>query len=59
MENSESDTDSGTKLLKWVGVAALLALPIAVLLRKVKKEKEEPAVVDDDSDDIFASELHE
>ncbi len=59
MQNSGSDNEGGTKLLKWLGVAALVAVPIAVLLRKVKKEKEEPEVAEDDNDDIFASELHE
>jgi LPXTG-motif cell wall-anchored protein len=44
-------------LLTWAGIAALVAIPVVVLL---KKRKEEPAegMMDDDSN-IFAAELEE
>ncbi len=52
------DDDSKTlkRVLTWVGVAALIALPLVILLRKKRTGPEaEPA--DDDSMDIYSAEL--
>jgi hypothetical protein len=43
------------KILKWAGIAALVALPIVVLLKKHKKDEFDPHLADED--DIFSSEL--
>ena len=44
-------------ILTWAGIAALVAIPVVVLLKKRKEEPGE-AVMEDDSN-IFASELEE
>ena len=43
--------------LKWAGLAALVAIPVMVFLKKRKEQ--DGKVVDDDDSDIFASELEE
>jgi len=45
------------RILTWAGIAALVAIPVMVLM---KKQKEEPAegLMEDDSN-IFAAELEE
>ncbi len=59
MQKSESEEDGGMKILKWLGVAALVALPIAVLFSKAKKQEAQTPDTSDDSEDIFLSELRE
>jgi len=52
------EDESRLKLfLKWAGLAALVAIPVMVLLKK-RKEQGGKLVEEDDSD-IFASELEE
>ena len=46
------------KLLKWLGVAALVAVPVVVFLKK-RKSPDSGHSVDDDSSNIFAAELSE
>ena len=45
------------KFLKWVGVVALVSLPLVVLLRNRKSQNTE--TFKEDESDIFASELRE
>jgi LPXTG-motif cell wall-anchored protein len=52
MDNSRLKT-----LLTWAGIAALVAIPVMVLMRKRKEDPEE-GMMEDDSN-IFASELEE
>jgi len=52
------ENDKGLiKVLKWVGIVALVAVPLAVFLKK-RKPVESMLRVDDDSD-IFSAELEE
>ena len=52
------ENDKGfIKVLKWVGIVALVAVPLAVFLKK-RKPAESMSRVEDESD-IFASELEE
>ncbi len=44
------------RVLLWAGIAALVALPLVILLRK-KKLEQDLAPVDEDSADIYQSEL--
>ena len=46
------------KFLKWLGVVAIVALPLAIFLKKRKNEASSHPLPDDDSN-IFASELEE
>ncbi|HUL42720.1 MAG TPA: hypothetical protein VLY03_00015 [Bacteroidota bacterium] len=43
--------------LKWAGLAALVAIPVMVILKKRKEQ--DSRLPDDDDSDIFASELEE
>ena len=52
-----NDTKGVTKVLKWAGIVALVALPVVLFLKK-KKTQEQESSPDDDSN-IFASELGE
>jgi len=53
------DEDKGVlKFLKWVGIVAVIALPLAIFLKKRKPEPLTLPLQDDDSN-IFASELEE
>ena len=45
------------KFLKWVGLVALVSLPLVVFLKKRKPQESNPA--NDDESNIFASELNE
>ncbi|MDI6765779.1 MAG: hypothetical protein QME52_03020 [Bacteroidota bacterium] len=52
------DEEKGiNKILKWAGIAALIALPVLVLLRKRKVQESETNW--DDESNIFAAELEE
>lgn len=46
------------KFLKWVGIVALVALPLAIFFKKRKPETSSNSFPDEDSN-IFASELEE
>jgi hypothetical protein len=48
---------SALKILKWVGLVALVSLPLVVFLKKRKPRT--PDVLNDDESNIFASELKE
>ena len=53
------DDDKGVlKFLKWVGIVAIVALPLAIFIKKRKPDTSRPTLQDDDSN-IFASELEE
>jgi len=52
------DSKGVLKLLKWMGVVAIIALPLAFFLKKRKPEPPSYTLPDDDSN-IFASELEE
>ena len=45
------------KVLKWAGIAALIAVPVIVLLKK--KRNQHPDYDREDDSNIFASELDE
>ena len=47
----------GLKILKWVGLVALVSLPLMVFLKKRKPQDSEP--LNEDDSNIFASELRE
>ncbi len=51
----EEDRGS-TKILKWVGILALIAVPILVLF---KKDKSHSLTGDGDEFDIYSSEVEE
>ncbi len=51
------DERSLKKVLKWLGLVALVAVPLAVFLKKRKTV--EPSTASDDDSDIFLSELQE
>ena len=52
------ENDKGLiKVLKWVGIVALVAVPIAVFLKKRKPAESMPHYEDDG--DIFAADLEE
>lgn len=51
------ERDTLKSVLKWAGIAALVAIPLVVLLKKWKDYPQEK-VAEDDSN-IFASELEE
>jgi len=44
-------------ILKWAGIAALVAIPLVVIFKK-RKESSRKSIAEDDSN-IFASELEE
>ena len=52
----DNDRDK-LKFLKWVGLVALVSLPLMVFLKKRKPQESE--VFNDDESNIFASELKE
>lgn len=43
------------KLLKWLGIAALVAVPVIILVKKSKAEEEE--VTEEEDSNIFSEEL--
>jgi hypothetical protein len=47
------------RILKWVGIAAIVAIPIVILLSQRKKEKKEekPVLFYKDIDNIFEEEM--
>ena len=45
------------KILKWAGLAALVAVPVYFILKKRKSAEDEPVVADDA--DIFAPDLQD
>jgi len=51
------ERDTLKSVLKWAGIAALVAIPLVVLLKKWKDNPRDQ-VAEDDSN-IFASELEE
>ena len=55
-ETMDNDRDK-MKFLKWIGLVALVSLPLMVFLKK-RKPQESEAFTDDESN-IFASELKE
>ncbi len=55
-DTMENDKDK-LKFLKWVGLVALVSLPLMVFLKKRKPQESE--VFNDDESNIFASELKE
>jgi hypothetical protein len=55
-ENMDNDQDK-LKFLKWIGLVALVSLPLMVFLKKRKPQESE--VFNDDESNIFASELKE
>jgi hypothetical protein len=46
------------KVLKWAGIIVLVALPIAILLKKRRAEVPVPVQREDDAD-FYTSDLHE
>jgi len=52
------DEDKGLKkIFKWAGLAALIAIPIMVILKKQKNSQRKDSL--DDESNIFATELEE
>jgi len=51
------DERGALKFLKWVGLVALVSLPLIAFLRKKKPQSSKP--LNEDESDIFASELRE
>jgi len=49
------ESKSIAKLLKWIGIIALAAVPILLIVNKLRAR--ETDAVDDDSSNIFAEEL--
>ncbi len=49
------ESKSITKLLKWIGIAALAAVPLLFILNKLRAHQVE--TTEDDSSNIFAEEL--
>ncbi len=45
------------KILKWAGIAALIAVPVYLVLRKKKSKEDE--ISSDEESNIFAAELEE
>jgi hypothetical protein len=55
-----TNDQAGMKFLKWLGIVALVTVPLAVILNKKEERYEkEKAPEADDSDDIFAAELRD
>ena len=53
-----NDDNGVMKFLKWAGIAALVAIPVMVFIRKRKIEGPEAPLPADDAD-IFSAELEE
>jgi hypothetical protein len=52
------DEDKGLmKILKWAGLAALIAIPLVVILKKQNKSQRKDSL--EDESNIFATELEE
>jgi uncharacterized membrane protein YjfL (UPF0719 family) len=49
------DKDSIRKILKWAGIVALVALPVYLIVKKGKSQKDSQQA--DDESNIFSSEL--
>ena len=54
-----SEDNGIKKFLTWAGLAAIVAIPVMVYLRKRRDEIPAPARVAADDTDIFAAELEE
>ena len=52
---TKPETKSISKFLKWMGIMAIAAVPVVLILKKLRTEQS--GTPDEDNGDIFADEL--